>query len=153
MDIKVFQYTTIIPAKLNTVWPFFSNPKNLIEITSFPPIVQLKLEEVESGTQIVEIDFSLSFLSYRWLAEITIDEANCQFTDVAMNPPFPLDYWKHTHTFKQQGAYTVMCDRLEITTKIPSFVLKNILQQMFKSREKAIKQYLTKNTPNKRVSH
>ncbi|KGA97073.1 hypothetical protein AJ85_21345 [Alkalihalobacillus alcalophilus ATCC 27647 = CGMCC 1.3604] len=140
MDIKVFQYTTIIPAKFNTVWPYFSNPKNLVEITSFPVISQLRLEEAESGTQVVEIDFSLSFLSYTWLAEITRDEANCQFTDVAMNPPFPLGSWKHTHTFKQQGAYTVMCDRLEIITRVPSFIISKGLQQMFKSREKAIKQ-------------
>ncbi len=90
----------IVPAPLQMIWDFFSNPRNLNELT--PPDLSFRIigevaERMYAG-QIIEyrVSFMPGFWS-KWLTEITHVRDRAYFVDEQRLGPYKL--WHHEHHF------------------------------------------------------
>jgi ligand-binding SRPBCC domain-containing protein len=130
MKVYQFKQSQFIPADLNTVWDFFSSPKNLNAIT--PPEMNFEIVEITGGEkmyagQMISYKVSpLPFVRLRWVTEIKHVEPKKHFTDDQKVGPFAL--WYHQHFFSQVGNGVVMRD--EVTYAVPFGVLGRIANWM-----------------------
>src|SRR5579885_3302342 len=96
-----FQQTQIVNADLDTVWSFFSSPRNLSKIT--PTSMNFEItdmggtEEMHQG-QVIKYKVSpFPFLRVSWTTEIGEVEPKKKFVDNQIRGPFSI--WHHEHTF------------------------------------------------------
>ncbi|MBP3951195.1 SRPBCC family protein [Bacillus suaedae] len=137
-----FTYKTTIEAPIDDVWDFFSTAENLAKITSFPKI---KIESDPRTMQGNEIVMSLGFslIRMKWISLIEDVEAPLLFVDKGLVMPFPFTYWKHKHAFERyedRPDKTLMTDSLVVEAYLPEKLIHLFLNQMFKGREKALKE-------------
>ena len=143
MNKKVFVYHTILPASIELSWDFFSNPRNLENITTFPSVDVQAIHTLKQG-DIIEMEMKVMGLTRKWIAEIQYSESQIEFIDKALNPPFPMRAWQHKHTFIDLGHNTLMIDTVELETILPCRLLNIGLTAMFKQREKKIHKIFSK---------
>ena len=143
--MKLYQIKTEqkLPISIEKAWDFFSNPKNLKDITP-----QEMSFEIISGAdksiypgQIIQYNVSPIFgIKLRWVTEITHVVQNKYFVDEQRFGPYSL--WHHKHFFKKIKGGILMEDIVDY--KIPlgwmgqlaHFVfVKNKLNKIFKYRE------------------
>lgn len=131
-------YEQFIPASIDEVWNFFSDAKNLKQLTS--PEMKMKVVSKLGNTQLFEGMKIAYFVSplfnipMYWETEIIKVDEKHQFIDIQRKGPFKL--WKHTHTFIAVENGVKMID--EIQYQLPlgkfgnlfhqSFVKKNLLE-------------------------
>ncbi len=146
--MKLYQIKTEqkLPISIEKAWDFFSNPKNLKDITP-----QEMSFEIISGAdksiypgQIIQYNVSPIFgIKLRWVTEITHVVQNKYFVDEQRFGPYSL--WHHKHFFKKIKGGILMEDIVDY--KIPlgwmgqlaHFVfVKNKLNKIFKYREKKL---------------
>ncbi|WP_227935028.1 SRPBCC family protein [Alkalihalobacillus deserti] len=143
MTSFVYTYQTIINAPIEDVWSFFSSATNLSKITSFPKIeVTSDLRTMEGNK--MEMKLGFAGVRMKWISLIHDVDAPTQFVDTGIKLPFPFTEWKHIHAFTSQGNQTVMDDQVRCSTVLPSFMVKPLVNNMFKGREQAIKLHFTK---------
>lgn len=141
-----------IPANIETVWAFFSNPHNLSRIT--PPNMKFEItsdttEPVYEG-QIITYNISIfTGIKSTWVTEISNLSVNKYFIDEQRFGPYSL--WHHEHHFTINENETVMTDI--IYYKIPfgfigqfihPFLVKPKLKNIFRYRTEIIKQLFNK---------
>jgi uncharacterized protein len=134
-----------IPKKIDEVFPFFSDPKNLEKIT--PPwlnfrILAVSTPEIQEGTR---IDYRLKIhgVSVSWQTRIDRWISNELFVDTQIKGPYR--QWEHTHRFIPLKGGTFLTDRVRY--KLPlgrparflagNFV-KNDVESIFKYRKDTI---------------
>ena len=101
---KVYQMVSVqcIPASLEEAWSFFSDPKNLLEIT--PPFLNLKVtnevygDSAYAGQIITYTVKPLLGIPMFWMTEITQVVPLKFFVDEQRKGPYKL--WHHQHHFK-----------------------------------------------------
>ncbi|KMK76044.1 hypothetical protein [Alkalihalobacillus pseudalcaliphilus] len=135
MNVKIFEYRTILACSIDEAWSFFSTPSNIKFITKFPPIVDVS----ESRQGDLAIHFGYSFYSYEWHATLKNNPECYSFTDIAVKPPYPFTFWRHDHRFETFQSRTVMVDTMTVESKWPSMFLRFFFNRMFRSREKQMK--------------
>ncbi len=130
---KVYSLIRIqkIPANINDVWEFFSNPANLKNITptnlSFKIISKNQSEKVYTG-QIIEYTLKpLLNIPVYWMTEITYVEEKKFFIDEQRYGPYSL--WHHQHHFKQIDKGIEMTDIVHY--KIPFWFIGDIANVLF----------------------
>jgi ligand-binding SRPBCC domain-containing protein len=148
MKIYQFKQSQFVPADLDTVWDFFSSPRNLNKIT--PPEMNFEILEIIGGEKMYAgqlIFYKVSpfpFSRLHWVSKIkSVDHKKC-FVDEQKIGPFAL--WSHQHFFFEQGRGISMVD--EITYAIPfgifgqvanAVMVRNQLNNIFKFRAEKIK--------------
>ena len=99
-----------LPRRLDEVFPFFAEARNLESIT--PPWLNFKVLTpapvvMRAGTL---IDYRIRFhgIPIRWRTEIVKWDAPHSFVDMQLRGPYTL--WHHTHTFEERGGGTLCID-------------------------------------------
>jgi ligand-binding SRPBCC domain-containing protein len=137
----------IIPADIDTVWLFFTNPSNLAKIT--PPYMNFNItgtdfnERTYAGQVITYTLTPFMFFRTNWVTEITHLTEKKFFTDEQRFGPYR--FWHHRHIFSAAEKGTVMKDI--VTFKVPGWLPGKVLsrlaveprvEEIFRYREKKI---------------
>ncbi|MBK8846281.1 MAG: SRPBCC family protein [Bacteroidetes bacterium] len=139
--------TQKVPASIDTVWEFISNPNNLKEIT--PDYMSFKVTSNTGGAHmyagmiITYIVKPLLGIPMKWMTEITHVHDKEYFVDEQRVGPYKM--WHHQHKIEAIENGVLMTD---IITYIPPFgiigrianslFIKNQLEQIFKYRTIAV---------------
>lgn len=113
--MKTFRFTThqTIEQPIAQVFAFFSDAHNLAEIT--PPWLRFEvLTPAPIAMQVgTRIDYRLRLrgIPLSWQSEITAWVPPRYFMDEQRRGPYRL--WRHTHTFEETAAGTVVGDEVE----------------------------------------
>jgi len=139
------KFEQFIPEKIETVWDFFSDSNNLLELTpksmNMKVISDLKETKLFEGMLIQYYISPLFKIPIYWETEIIKVEKCNQFIDIQTKGPFK--FWKHTHTFIEKGNGVLMIDTIEYELPFgflgdlvhKPLVLKNLLE-LFEYRRK-----------------
>lgn len=136
MPVRVLERETWIPAPVDEVFEFFSNARNLEEIT--PPFLKFKVVspgpiEMRQGA-LIDYRLSLRGVPMRWRTEITDWQPGKSFTDSQIRGPYRR--WVHTHSFESKDGGTAMRDRVEYV--IPGGPLEGLFYPFVKRDVEAI---------------
>ncbi|RYY46240.1 MAG: hypothetical protein EOO06_14945 [Chitinophagaceae bacterium] len=121
----------LMPVQLATAWEFFSDPRNLEQITGggmdFRIISAHHGEKMYAG-QIIEYRLRpLLGINMYWMTEITHVEHHRFFVDNQRFGPYSL--WHHQHHFKEVAGGVEMTDIVHY--KIPFWIIGDIAHALF----------------------
>lgn len=149
MRVKRLLYKQKIPTGIEEVWDFFSNPRNLAEIT--PPDMHMRItNEVDTGSlyEGMIINYTLfPFLNLpvRWSTQITHVGKPYEFWDEQKYGPY--EYWHHRHLFREIPEGVEMTDIIEYKTPFGFFgemlnqlLIHSRLEYVFSYRKKKIEE-------------
>ena len=107
-----FQYSSLIPAPLATVWAFHERPEAIQLLT--PPDTPLTVDSRTGGLEVgSRVTFRVTHLKIRWVAEHTEYQYQRLFADRQVEGPFRT--WYHRHLFTAEGPGTRLNDEIEFT--------------------------------------
>ena len=128
--IHVLQRVQVIPARLEDVWAYFCDPKNLNALT--PP--NMSFEIVRGGdTAMYEgqlLEYRVEFLRgvrWMWLTEICHRRPCEYFVDEQRLGPYR--FWYHEHIFQETPSGTRMSD--QVTYAVPFGFLGDLLHRFW----------------------
>ena len=143
------KFETYLNSDINTVWDFFSRPKNLEKVS--PDSSKVVVELNESQEVYVNMIFDVKMKLFGLISQcITSKVCN-------VNKPFCFDdsqekgafkFWKHQHFFEEEDEGVIVKDI--ITFELPYGILgdfffhiylKKELMKTFQYREKALRKY------------
>ncbi len=130
MKIHQLKRVQLLPISMEQAWDFFSDPKNLNEIT--PPDMSFQIlsganERMYAG-QLIRYRINPLFdIPMQWVTEITHCEDHRYFVDEQRFGPYSL--WHHQHHFKEVDGGIEMIDLLHY--KLPMGWLGNLLAGHF----------------------
>jgi ligand-binding SRPBCC domain-containing protein len=131
MKIYHIKQTQFIPADLETVWSFFSTPKNLDKITpqdmNFVMTHMSGSEKMYTGQLISYFVSPFPLLRLRWVTEIKHVADQKYFVDEQKFGPFAL--WYHQHFFTAKDGGVEMTD--EVSYAIPFGILGRLANHLF----------------------
>ena len=131
MKIYNIRQTQFIPAEMETVWNFFSTPKNLDKIT--PADMNFRMthitgsEKMYTGQLIFYFVSPFPLLRLRWVTEIKHVAHQKYFVDEQKIGPFAL--WYHQHFFTAKEGGVEMTD--EVSYAIPLGILGRLANYLF----------------------
>ncbi len=101
-----------LPKKINEVFPFFSDEKNLEKLTpeylNFH-VLSKSTEVIREGT-LIDYKLSLHGIPLKWRTLIENWEPGRKFVDRQIKGPYKL--WHHTHEFEEMAGGTLIRDRV-----------------------------------------
>ena len=109
----VLETRQMIPAPIDRVFPLFEDPHNLGKLTPARmgfEILNIDHLPMQRGTTI-EYRIKPFGVPQRWGTEIQEYESGERFVDLQTRGPYR--YWRHQHSFKDDGGRTLMRDRVE----------------------------------------
>jgi ligand-binding SRPBCC domain-containing protein len=143
MIYQIFREQTV-PAPINVVWSYFSEPKNLNEIT--PPDMNFLIIN-DGGGKMYQgqlIEYRIQFIPYfksKWLTEIAHVREQNYFVDVQQIGPYR--FWYHEHIFDRVGNGTNIRDR--VTYSLPFGIIGDIVHTIWVGKRlKSIFDYRSK---------
>jgi ligand-binding SRPBCC domain-containing protein len=147
MKIYFFTAKQILPVRINDAWNFFSNPKNLREITpgwlNFKIVGELP-DDMYKGMIINYIVNPVLGIPLKWMTEITEINKPFSFTDEQRRGPYKL--WRHRHLFREVESGTEMIDEVEYALPlgpaadlINKLIVSGKVKEIFKYRENILK--------------
>lgn len=109
----ILETRQLLPAKLDSVFPFFAEAENLERIT--PPLLQFRIVtptpiEMRTGIQI-EYALKLHGFPMKWLSHIALWDPPNRFVDEQVRGPYKR--WWHEHAFFDTPDGTLVHDRIE----------------------------------------
>ena len=107
---SVFSTDKWLSVPLETTFEFFSDARNLEEIT--PPFLKFRIVtpapiEMEPGA-LIDYQLKLRGIPLRWRTEIVDWDPPRGFTDVQLRGPYRK--WVHRHDFKEENGGTLVSD-------------------------------------------
>jgi ligand-binding SRPBCC domain-containing protein len=132
------------------VFEFFSDARNLERIT--PPELSFHIVTptpiaMKTGT-LIDYKLRLHGIPVGWRTEITKWDPPFEFIDTQLRGPYK--QWIHRHTFSERGNQTLMEDEvryrlpLEPLGDIANFFVRRDIANIFKYREKVVREFLEK---------
>jgi ligand-binding SRPBCC domain-containing protein len=147
MAIYTLERRQIVSMPLLDCWRFFSDPRNLKEIT--PPSLGFRVRselpaEVYPGLMIEYTVAPVARIPIRWLMEIVHVNAPHHFVDEQRVGPYRL--WHHEHFFRAAGAGEVeVCDLVHyvppfgpLGVLVNALVIRPQLERIFDYRRKKL---------------
>lgn len=141
--VYVLKSVQTLPAGIEAVWQFFSNPQNLFTMT--PPALNLKttnkadLPQMHPGQIITYTVKPLLGIPLFWLTEITHVKEQRFFVDEQRRGPYAL--WHHQHHFMPVAGGVQMTDLVHyalpfgpLGTLAHSLLVKEELRKIFTFR-------------------
>ncbi len=143
MSIYSLKRKQLIQASVSDVWQFFSQPRNLNQITPDEMnfrIVSVSLEGDAYPGQMIEYRVRV-FPGFRlkWLTEITHVRSEVSFVDEQRIGPYAI--WHHQHHFEPTEEGVNMTDI--VTYKLPFGILGRIFHPLISSKLNRIFDYRT----------
>lgn len=113
MQIHRFEQIQILPITLDDAWAFFSDPRNLNEMT--PPDLEFRTlsgddETMFAGQIIVHRIQLLPLIWANWVTEIVEVSDRHYFIDEQRSGPYR--FWHHLHRFETVAGGVRMLDRV-----------------------------------------
>ena len=144
MAVKIIKhyggtYTLNSTEKVNTTiekaWSFFSEPKNLNELT--PSDLNFKITSADPSEfyqgKIITYSINLiRFLQFNWTTEITKVDKNKCFIDKQLFGPYKL--WHHEHHFNDNNDGTITITD-KVTYKLFLYPISMMLHKIFINRK------------------
>lgn len=145
----LLERTQLVPRPRGAVWTFFSDPRNLEQIT--PDFLRFRLEAdgpvpmVEGG----EVGYRLSLfgLPFAWRSRFEEVVPGERFVDVQVKGPYRR--WHHLHAFEDVPGGTLVRDRVEYELPLGplgglahSALVGRILRRIFDHRREAVARLL-----------
>jgi len=153
MNVYAFSQSQHIDAPVDTVWNFFSDPKNLYLIT--PTSMQFEIIDHGNSNGIYEgqlIYYKVSpfpFFRTKWVTEITRVNPGHSFIDMQKKGPFAL--WKHEHKFIPAGDGVEMIDIVHYAPPLGWLgavanwlVVKKRVEYIFEYRRKRVEEIFSR---------
>lgn len=143
--------TAVIPAGIDEVWAFFSDPRNLARITPGSmrfDIVSAPDRPIRKGDEIV-YRLRIAGIPVRWVSQITEVEDGEMFVDVQKRGPYAL--WHHRHVFRETVGGVEMVD--DVNYELPfglvgrlagSWPVRLQLKKIFDHRARTIERLFAK---------
>lgn len=108
---EIFQQQWI-PHKVEDIFPFFCDEKNLEALT--PPLLNFKVigkttPTIEKGT-LIDYRLKVHGVPTKWQTKIVEWDEGRKFVDTQLKGPYAL--WHHTHEFETLGTGTLLTDRV-----------------------------------------
>lgn len=146
--MHVLKRVTKLPISLDKAWSFFSNPKNLKEITpdymGFDITSEFLRSEMYSGMIITYKVTPLLNIPMNWMTEITHVQDKAFFVDEQRVGPYKV--WHHQHHFKEVEGGVEMTDIIDyvipfgfIGRMLEPLFVKPKLKEIFDYREEKMK--------------
>ena len=136
-----FKDKQFLQTDIKTAWKYFSNPKNLPEITPDWLNFRIKSDIPENMHEGLIIKYKVSPLlniSSNWITEITHVKEPYFFVDEQIKGPYKM--WIHQHTFEEKNGGIEMTDT--VYYEIPFNFIGNILNSLLiKKKVKEIFNY------------
>ncbi|MCS6975096.1 MAG: SRPBCC family protein [Cyclobacteriaceae bacterium] len=135
MKIYNLKRTQILPLTLDEAWAFFSNPRNLAEIT--PPHMGFRIlsmsgnDKMYPGQVIRYIVQGIPGINMHWVTEITHVIEPYYFVDEQRFGPYK--WWHHQHHFREVEGGVEMTD--EVNYALPLGPLGTLAHALFVKRE------------------
>tara|TARA_B100000427_G_scaffold329091_2_gene344046 strand:- start:125 stop:583 length:459 start_codon:yes stop_codon:yes gene_type:complete len=144
MRLHQLKYTTIIDADIEQVWNFFSNPKNLEELT--PKNMKFEIKNTDdtsmyAGKLIAYNITPLARIPMTWVTEITQHKQQDYFIDEQRFGPYK--FWHHLHKFIEEEGKTKMIDEVSFAY-YGGFIGDLVQHSLITKRIKDIFQFRTK---------
>lgn len=137
MAIHRLVFKQQIPAPIEEVWAFFSNPHNLATITPesmrFRVLNESPLPEIYPGLIITYKVSPLLGIPLFWMTEITSVQRLKLFVDEQRRGPYKL--WHHQHLFEENKNGVLMTDMVHY--ELPLGPLGGIARRLFVGRQLA----------------
>lgn len=142
---QIYSDTCWVPQSVAEVFDFFSDAKNLEEIT--PPwlnfqVLSQSTPTIGQGTRF-EYKLRVRGMPLKWRSLILDWEHEKQFVDVQLNGPYHI--WHHRHGFQSYKGGTLMTDtvhfalpRVPIIKQLLSFFVRQDVQRIFAYRRSTI---------------
>lgn len=133
--LYVLQRVQRLPVSIDVAWNFFSDPKNLFELT--PPALNLKFTNEVYGNgmypgQIITYKVKpLLHIPLFWMTEITHVHAPHFFVDEQRQGPYKI--WHHEHHFKPIDGGVEMTDLIHYA--LPFGFLGRIAHTLFVKKQ------------------
>ncbi len=123
------RYEIWVPEKIDKVFSFFSNARNLERIT--PDFLEFKVlneGEIEMKEGLL-IDYKLKLhgIPFRWQSEITKWEPKSAFEDCQRRGPYV--YWDHMHLFEEKDGGTLVIDSIKFAVPGGSLIYKMFVEK------------------------
>jgi len=149
MALYRFEHTQIIPLTLEDSWRFFTNPRNLSELTpaamNFRHRFEPDAERVYPGMILAYSLTPMAGIPVNWVTEITHVEPLVRFIDEQKSGPFSM--WHHIHEFSEVPEGTKIHDTLYYSLPFSflgqfahSLFVKNQIENIFRYRSKRMKE-------------
>lgn len=145
MTIQQFYRELIIPHPIEDVFPFFSVPENLSQLT--PPFLGFTILTpapiVMEKQALIDYELRIMGIPTRWTTLITDYTPPHRFIDQQLKGPY--SFWHHTHTFESVPGGTKMTDTVRYVVPfgvMGQFALPFVrwmLQRIFDYRTIAVK--------------
>ncbi|MEE9252704.1 MAG: SRPBCC family protein [Thermodesulfobacteriota bacterium] len=146
--MKIYQLNEVkrLPISLEQGWEFFSNPKNLQELTQ--PSLELEFtselpDEVYTGLIITYRMRPLWGIPINWVTEILTVEKPHLFVDEQRSGPYSL--WHHKHMFREVEGGMEALDIIDYALPLGplsgaahALIVKKQLDEIFAYRAKAL---------------
>lgn len=143
----ILERKTRVNADMQSVWQFFSNPRNLAVITpssmKFTVLTAELKDEIYSGMLIKYKVSPLWNIPLKWVTKITDVNKTSFFADEQESGPYA--YWRHEHSFKEEGDKILMTDKVMYTLPlgfigrmVNGLVVRNKLKYIFDYRTEII---------------
>lgn len=143
--MHVLKRTIKLPITVEQAWDFFSNPKNLKEITpdymGFDITSEFLKEKMYPGMIITYKVTPLLGIPMKWMTEITHVEENKFFVDEQRVGPYKI--WHHQHHFKAIEGGVEMTDVIDyviplgfIGRMVEPILVRSKIKEIFDYREK-----------------
>jgi len=140
-----------LPQKRTTVFSFFTDPRNLEDLTPgwlhFEILTALPLQ-MKSG---VLIDYGLRLygIPLHWQSEICVWEPPHRFVDRQIRGPYRV--WIHEHTFAELNGGTLVADTVEYATPggilVQTLFLARDLRRIFAYRHERLRKRFGPSNP------
>lgn len=151
-----FEWAAFIPAPIEAVWAFFSNPRNLALLT--PPHMRLAVADappVAAAGAEVAIRVRVAGVPLTWRSRIEACEPGRFFVDRQVRGPYR--YWRHEHSFQPEAGGTWIRDTVEYALPfgrlgrlLDRTFVRDVLARLFLFRSQAAARLLGRRTQPRR---
>jgi ligand-binding SRPBCC domain-containing protein len=140
----LFQAELWLPRSREEVFPFFSEARNLEELT--PPWLKFEVltpspVAMRAGT-LIDYRIRIHGLPIRWRTEIIEWDPPHRFVDVQLKGPYTR--WQHTHTFAERDGGTLCCDEVRYRPRGGALVnrlfVRRDVERIFEYRQKRLRE-------------
>jgi len=139
-----FRAELMLPRRRDEVFPFFSEARNLEELT--PPWLKFEvltpLPIVMKVGTLIDYRIKIHGIPIRWRTEIVEWSPPHRFIDVQLSGPYTL--WHHTHTFEEVNGGTLCRDEVRYRPRggalMNSLFVRADVQRIFEYRQQRLRE-------------
>lgn len=146
MRVRELVRRQVLPGRLEQVFAFFAEPRNLEAIT--PPWLHFRIDELPAAPlragDRIRYRLRLRGVPLGWTTEISAMEPPRRFVDRQLRGPYRL--WEHEHHFEPLGDDVLMTDRVRYAhwggTLVERLLVRPDLERIFDHRRERLEQLL-----------